>query len=161
MRYQIRQKIFSFGDSFTIKDDLDQDRFLVKGKVFSLGDKLRIEDVFGNELLYIEQQLMRFLPEYYIFSGEQQMARVKKELSFFKSRFVIDSSMGEFEMNGDFFSHDFEILKNGAVVAVVSKKWFSFSDTYGVEISDEENQAFIIALVIVIDQVLHDNKNNR
>ncbi len=27
-------------------------------------------------------------------------------------------------------------------------------------INEEENYAFILALVIVVDQVLHDNKNN-
>jgi len=51
-------------------------------------------------------------------------------------------------------------MKNGVPVAVVSKKFFSFSDTYGVDIADNENHAFILALVIVIDQVLHDNENN-
>lgn len=45
-------------------------------------------------------------------------------------------------------------------VAQVSKEWFVFSDTYGVEVSDEENQVLILAIVIVLDEVLYgDNRN--
>ncbi|MCR1897546.1 LURP-one-related family protein [Irregularibacter muris] len=160
MQYKIRQKIFSFGDNFTIKDNQDQDRYIVRGKVFAIGDKLKIEDLQGHELMYIEQKVFRFLPEYSIYSSGQHLATVKKELTFLKPRFNIKSIMGNFQISGDFFGHDFQILKNNHPVASVNKKWLSFSDTYMVEINDNEDQAFMLALVIVIDQVLHDNNQN-
>ena len=161
MRYKIRQKIFSFGDNFTIQDEHGQDQYIIRGKIFTLGNKLRMEDLYGNELFYIEQKLFRFLPEYYIFSQGEQIATVKKEFTFFKPSFHIESSIGTYEMHGDIFNYDFELLKNGDMIAHVSKKFFAFSDTYGVDILDTEDQAFILSLVIVIDQVLHDhNRNN-
>lgn len=160
MIYQIKQKIFSFGDKFSIKDEMGQDVFYVRGKVFSLGNKLSIEDLDGNEVVYIEQKLFKFLPEYSIYLYGSYAAKVKKELSFFKSSFVIDSSFGNYKVEGDFFSLNFTILKNGITVAKVDKEFFSFSDTYGADINDNEDQAFMLALVIVIDQVLHDNNHN-
>ncbi|MGF7057577.1 uncharacterized protein YxjI [Brassicibacter mesophilus] len=160
MRYQIRQKIFSFGDNFTIKGENEEPKFIVRGKVFTLGDKLSIEDLNGNKLFYIEQKLFKFLPEYSIFQDETQVAKVKKEFTFFKPRFYIESKFGSFDMEGDIFGYNFEIIKNGKSVVTVNKRWFAFSDTYGVEIDDRENQAFLLALVIIIDQVIHDNKNN-
>lgn len=159
MRYQIRQRIFSLGDNFTIKGEDGEPRFIVKGRVFSLGDKLSVEDLYGNELFYIEQKLFKFLPEYNIFQKGIQVARVKKEFSFFTPKFYIESTYGTFDMVGDILGYNFEITKNGKVVAVVNKKWFSFSDTYGVEIDDRENHGFLLSLVIVIDQVIHDNKH--
>lgn len=158
MRYLIRQRVFSFGDNFTIKDETGQDRYVVQGKVFSLGDKLKIQDLMGNELFYIEQQLFRFLPEYYIYAGGQQVASVKKQLTFFTPKFMIDSVYGSYDIEGDFFGYDFQITKDGRVVAVISKQWFSFSDTYGIDIEDGEDHAFLLTLAIVIDQVLHDEK---
>lgn len=160
MKYKIKQKVFSFGDNFTIKDEKDEDQFIVRGKVFAMGNKLRIYDLVDNELIYIEQKLFRFMPEYNIYSFEQHLATVKKEFTFLKPRFNINSVTGNYTMSGDFFGHDFEILKDGKVVAIVSKKWLSFSDTYMVEIDDAEDQAFMLALIIVIDQVLHDNNHN-
>ena len=160
MRYLIRQKIFSFGDNFTIKDELEQDRYIVRGKVFSFGDKLKIEDLNGNELFYIEQQLFRFLPEYYIYAGGQQMAMVKKQLSFFTPKFIIDSGYGAYDIQGNIFGYDFQIYKDGRIVAAINKEWFAFSDSYGVEIEDGEDHAFLLTLAIVIDQVLHDEKKH-
>ena len=161
MRYLIRQKVFSFGDNFTIKDELEQDRYIVRGKVFSFGDKLKIEDLEGNELFYIEQQLFRFLPEYSIYAGGQQMAVIKKQLSFFTPRFIIDSDYGSYEIHGNIIGYDFQIYKDGRIVAVINKKWFAFSDSYGVKIEDGEDHAFLLTMAIVIDQVLHDEKKNR
>lgn len=158
MRFVIRQRIFSFGDNFTIKDDMGNDRYQVRGKVFAIGDKLRIYDMAGNEIVYIEQQVFRFLPEYNIYLYGRHAARVKKEFTFFSHRFNIESSMGSYNVEGDFFGLDFSVYKNGYPVAVVSKQFFSFSDTYGVDIAEGENEAFMLALVIVLDQVIHDQK---
>ncbi|MTI47172.1 LURP-one-related/scramblase family protein [Sporosalibacterium faouarense] len=160
MRYEVRQKVFSFGDDFTIKDSNEYDQFIVKGKVFSLGDKLKVTDMEGNEVTSIEQQLMSFLPKYHIYTNGQLRATVKKELSFFKPKFYIESSTGNYSMEGNILAYDFNILKNGEIIAIVNKGWFTFSDTYGVDIVDNEDQGFILSLVIVIDQVLHDKKSN-
>ncbi|MDR5658494.1 LURP-one-related family protein [Serpentinicella sp. ANB-PHB4] len=97
MKYKIRQKIFSFGDNFTIKDENDEPQFIVRGKVFALGDKLKLEDLAGNELIAIEQKLLRFLPEYNIFHQGKHMAMVKKAFTFFKPKFTITSSTGTME----------------------------------------------------------------
>jgi len=43
-------------------------------------------------------------------------------------------------------------------VATISKKFFSLADTYGVEVAANEDQAFILALAIVIDQVIDENE---
>lgn len=158
MKYEIKQKIFSFGDSFTVKDENDNPRYAVRGQVFSFGNKLSIEDLEGNELVYIEQKLLKFLPEYSIYISGEQVATVKKEFTFFSPKFFIESTMGSYNIHGEIFSHEFEIIKNEETVANISKQWFFFSDTYGVDISEGENQAFMLALVIVIDQVLYDNK---
>jgi len=68
--------------------------------------------------------------------------------------------MGDYSIDGNFWGMEFSILKSGTPVAQVSKRWFSWSDTYGVDISDDEDYAFILSLVIVIDQVIHDNNRN-
>ncbi len=158
MRYKVKQRVFSLGDNFVVKDEYEQDCFIVRGKVFSFGDKLQIEDLHGNILIRIRQEIFRFLPEYYIYSGDKEIAMVKKEFTFFKPRFRIESDLGTYQIEGNFMSLDFNILKDNQIVAQVSKKWFSFGDTYGVDIADDEYQAFILALVIVIDQTLHDNE---
>lgn len=157
MRYLIRQKIFSLGDSFAVKDEVGNDIFIVRSQLLSFGKKLRIYDLMENELCYIEQKLFKFMPEYDIFIGGQQVANVKKKFAFFKHDFQISSSYGDFRIDGDFWAREFEILKNNHLVARISKAFFTFTDTYGVDIDDREDQVSILALAIVIDMVCHDH----
>lgn len=159
MVYKVRQKILSFTEDFVIKNEYDEDVFFVKGKFFSIGHKLKISDVYGNELLYIEQKVLRFLPEYYIYDNSNtQIAKIKKKFTFFKPQYNIDSIYGSYELNGNILQHNFEILKNGTICAEISKRWFSLTDTYGVEVSPQEKPEFILALVIIIDMVMDDEE---
>lgn len=156
MRYQVRQKIFSIGDKFTIRDESMNDIYMVKRQILSFGKKLRIYDMAENELCYIEQRLFRLLPEYDIYLEGQHVAGVRKKFAIFKNDFIIDSSLGQYYADGNIFAHEFAIYKDGVPVAHVSKKFFSLTDTYGVDIDDSENQLLLLALVIVIDMVCHD-----
>ena len=110
----------------------------------------------------IRQELLHLHPTYLILSNrsgesDRQLATVKKKFAFLHQKFKIDSVYGEYALNSlDIFAHSFTLTRNGQTVAIVSKKFFSFSDSYGVEISGEEDHAFVLALVIVLDQVLYD-----
>ena len=114
----------------------------------------------GNELYYIEQRVFRFLPEYYLYSNGQQVACIKREMSFFKPKLNIQSVYGNFEVVGNFVGMNFDILRNNMLAASISKKWISFSDSYQVDISDNEDHAFILTLAIILDQIFHDNNHN-
>jgi len=156
VRYQIRQKIFSLRDNFTIKDQFGNNCYQVTGKIMALGDKLYFNDMEGNNLIYIEQKLWRLLAEYNMFENDEKIATVKRKFSF-RPRFDITSKFGEITLDGNYWQHEFSIKRENYTMADVSKKWFSLSDTYGIEVYDTENTEFILALAIVIDQVLHDN----
>lgn len=159
MKYFVRQKIFSFRDSFTIRNEYEEDCFKVYGRVFSFGNKLYLTDMQDRELFYIEQKLFRFLPEYSIYENGSIVAQVKKNLTLFRPSFDITSTYGDFNIDGSFMAYDFSIFKNGSPAAIVSKKWFSFSDTYGVSVSDNENAAFMLSLVIVLDMIYHNDNH--
>lgn len=160
MKFMIRQRIFSIGDSFTIRDEYENDRYTVRGRVFSLGDKLTITDISGEEVAYIEQQIFRLLPEYDIYLRGSYAAKIKKQFTFFSHRFDITSTRGSYTVDGDVWGLDFKVCRDGIPAAYVSKKFFSWSDTYGVDIVGGEDEALMLAVVIVIDEVVHDNRNN-
>jgi uncharacterized protein YxjI len=159
MRYLVRQKIFSLGDSFTIKDEFGNDIFIVRSQLLSFGKKMRIFDLAGNELCYIEQQVLRFMPEYDVYIGGEHIANVKKKFALFRNDFEINSSTSNYYVDGDFWAHEFGLYRNDRLVATISKQFFSFTDTYGVEIDDSQDQVGTLALAIVIDMVCHDHKD--
>lgn len=163
MRYVMKQKLFSWGDDFLIKDENGRDAFFVDGKAFSLGNQLSFQDMAGNELAFIKQKLLAWGPTYEIYREGQLYAVVQKELfTFFKCRFTVDvPGPDDLEAEGDFMDHEYTFTRNGLDVAEVSKQWFSWTDTYGVDIAAGEDEVLIIASTVVIDMACHDEHKRR
>ena len=161
MRYIMKQKLFSWGDDFIIKDESGRDVFFVDGKAFSFGNQLSFQDLTGNELVFIKQRLLSWGPTYEIYRGDQLNAVIKKELfTFFKCRLIVDvPGPDDLEAEGDFLDHEYEFSRDGNPVATVSKEWFSWSDTYGVDIAEDEDDILILASTVVIDMACHADKD--
>jgi len=160
MKYKIRQKIFSLGDNFVIKNELDEPELIVQSKLLTLGNKLTIYDRFNNELFYVEESILRLLAEYRIYQDGNEVAFVKKKFSLFRPQIDINSQYGNFTIDGDFLAYNFSINQDGIPVAKITKKVFSFTDEYLLDILVNDNVDFLITLVIVVDQILHDRKNS-
>jgi len=162
MRYIMKQKLFSWGDKFRIQNEAGQDVFFVDGRAFSLGNKLSFEDMAGNELAFIQQKLLSWGPTYEISRSGQLAAIVKKQLfTFFNCRFTVDvPGPDDLEAQGNFLDMEYTFTRGNQTVAQVSKKWFSWSDTYGVDIADGQDDVLILASTVVIDMVCHADKKN-
>jgi uncharacterized protein YxjI len=159
----MKQKPLSWGDDFTIKDDQGRDAYFVDGKALSFGDKLSFQDMSGNELVYIDQKLLNWGPTYELRRGDQLLAVVKRELfSFIHHRFTVDvPGPDDLEAEGDFFDHEYTFIRGERVVATVSKQWFSWTDTYGIEIGEGEDTVLILAAAVVVDMVCHSDNRRR
>lgn len=160
MRYMMKEKFWSLSDDFSIQDANGQPVFFVKGRAFSWGDKLSFQDLNGHELAFISQKLLSFKPRFEIYRGNQLFAEVTKEFSWFNKEFVLDvPGPNDYSINGSFWKRNYVFERQGRVVAQVSREYFTWSDTYGVDIIDGEDDVAILCAVIVIDQVLHDGDN--
>ena len=162
MRYVLKQKFWSFGDDFTIRDAGGQDVFFVDGRAFSWGDKLSFQDMQRNELAFIRQKLLSWGPTYEIEREGRQVAVVKKKLfTLLRCRFTVDvPGPDDLEARGSFLDHEYAFERHGQVVAQVSKKWFSWTDTYGVDINAGEDPVVILASTVVIDLICHQEGKN-
>lgn len=159
MRMHVKQRFLSLGDKYDIYDESDRPLFQVQGQVFSFGAKISVMNLAGQELFFIQQKVFRVLAEYHVYRGNDVCAVVKQRLSFLKPRLDVSSAYGDFEIEGDFMALDFAIRCNGAEVARVSKKFFSFTDRYGVEVYGNADPAFIATLVVAIDNCLHNGSS--
>jgi uncharacterized protein YxjI len=161
MRYVLKQKFWSFGDDFRILDAQGNDAFYVDGHAFSWGDKLSFQDIDKQELAFIRQKLLSWGPTYEIERNGRLMAVVKKHLfTFFRCKFTVDvPGPDDLEAQGSFMEHEYAFERHGQRVATVSKKWFSWTDTYGVDIEAGEDPILILASAVVIDMVCHQESN--
>jgi uncharacterized protein YxjI len=163
MRYVMKQKLFSFGDDFTIRNEAGEDLYSADGKAFSFGDKLSFKDMQGNELAFIKQKLLNFSPTYEIHRGGEVAAVVKKQLfALIHHRFTVDvPGPDDLEAKGSFTDHEYTFTRGGRTVATVSKRWFSWTDTYGVDVADGEDDILILACSVVVDMACHPDDGKR
>ena len=159
----MKQKLLSWGDDYYIRDEQGREVYFVDGKAFSIGGQLSFRDLEGNELAFIRQKLWNLRPTYEINRGGALAAVVQRELfALFHHRFTVDvPGPDDLEAKGDFLDHEYSFTRGEREVATVSKKWFSFADTYGVEIADGEDDVLILASAVVVDQVCHRDDGKR
>ena len=82
MKLYIEQRIFTFGSKFDVWNEDGEIRYKVEGEIFTLGKKLHIYDPEGEKVAYVQQKLMSFLPKYFVFVGQDQVATIVKEFTF-------------------------------------------------------------------------------
>ena len=153
MRYVIRERLIRLGEDSDITDEQGQPVYHVDGKVLSLHGTLIVRDRAGTEMAKIQRQLVALRPTYHITRQGQEVAEVRKKLlSPFVDRFTIDiPGPDDLSMTGDLFEHEYTITRGDQVVATVSKRWLSLTDTYGVDIAPGEDDLLILASVLALD----------
>jgi uncharacterized protein YxjI len=86
----------------------------------------------------------------------------KKLITFIHCRFTVDvPGPHDLEAKGSFTDHNYEFTRDGQRVAEVSKRWFSWADTYGVDIAEGEDDILILASSVVIDMVCHGDQEKQ
>lgn len=115
---------------------------------------------YCSDIIKIRQEVLNLMPTFNITSiggrdSGRSLARIKQNFTMLNKKFSIDSVYGEYviEATGT-LAHSFTIAKGNQKVATIKKKYLKSADTYSVEITDDENHPFLLALVIVINQVL-------
>ena len=101
------------------------------------------------------------LGQWIVFLTPAQMNEGRREHLFtlFRCRFTVDvPGPDDLEAEGSFLDHEYTFTRSGTVVATVSKRWFSWADTYGVEITEGEDDVLILASTVVIDMICHGDK---
>jgi uncharacterized protein YxjI len=160
-RYQMRQKLLSIGDDFTIEDESGQRAFTVDGKALRLRSTLRFLDANGTELYHIQEKVARVRDTMEIErAGGGVAAKVHNALlTPLRDRWSIDVPGGQdLSAVGNILDHEYRIERGGQPVATVSKAWFRARDTYGVEVAVGEDVALMLAIAVVIDMMGHEDR---
>lgn len=163
MKYRMKQDWIAMGDDFTITDETGRVVAKVDGKVFSIGNKLVFEDASGREMGMVREQLISLRPSYEIVRNGQVLAVVKKDFfTLLRCSFTVDvPGPNDLEAQGNLLEHEYEFTRQGRVVAKVSKAWFSFTDSYGIDVAPDEDAFLIVASAVVIDVCCHSGRDKK
>jgi uncharacterized protein YxjI len=155
--YQMHQQIFAIGDDFWIENGAGQRVFKVDGKALRIRKTLVLEGADGRELYTIKEKLVTVRDVMEIKRGDDRVATVKKALiSPLRERYDVHlEAGGEWKAQGNIVDHQYEIEGPNGKIAEVGKKWFRVRDTYGVQVEAGNDDALVLAVAIVVDQMAH------
>ena len=158
MELYLKQKVFSWSDKFYVYDQAGNEKYYVEGEMFSFGKKLHLYDMADRELAFIWQKILAFMPKYYVEKDGATVAEVVKEFTFFTSEYTVNGP--QWKVTGNFWDHEYSINSaNGAPVASVSKEWFTWGDTYKINVFPGGDEITALAVVLIIDACIEASQN--
>ena len=153
MKLYVKNKLVSLlGSSFVLDENQNQ-VYKVKGRFFSFTNKKVIYDMNGKKLFVVRDKYFKaFNTSCFIYnSHRQKIAKVVNGDFDFKNRYKVMNYEEEIELDGLWGKMD--IKKNGEVVGKITRDFTIIRDAYTVDVLDEENAPFYVALAIAIDNI--------
>lgn len=150
MQLLIKQKVFSWTDTYDVYDAFGEPRYFVKAEFLTLGHQIHVYDKrTGAEVGSIHQVLFSLLPKFEIVIGGQCVGTIRQEFTFFKPRYTADFQGWDIE--GDFWNWNYTVHQGQRQVMSIEKQWFTWGDTYVLDFSDPQDMLPGLLLVIAID----------
>jgi uncharacterized protein YxjI len=156
--YQMREKLATIGDDFWIENSAGQRVFKVDGRALRIRETLKIKDVQGREVAEILDRPAAVRGMMNIVRDGQAIATVTKALlTPLRGRFSVNvAAGGAMDVEGNILAHRYTIEQDSREIAEISKQWFHARDSYGVDIQPGQDDALILAITVVVDQLLSD-----
>ena len=148
MKLYINEKLISLHNRFYIKDESGKDVLEMSSQMFSIGRKTWIKDLQGNELAYMQQEILHLMPHYNIYIGGQMVCQIAKKFKLFKNSYELSN---RYKVDGNWLALDFSIFdNNGKLVGSIRRKFISIGDKYEIEILDEQNYLLILSIMMAV-----------
>jgi uncharacterized protein YxjI len=144
---------WSLLERFEITDGAGTPQFEARGH---LGSRITLHDTSGQEVADVRKHLMTDTHEVYV--GGQRAAQVR-HAGIFGDKYDIQSTFGYLNARGHFDGGDYTISRDGTPVARMVRQ-FSLREKFAIDVADNENPLFFLALVLAIEAI-HDERRQQ
>lgn len=149
-RLLIKQRVFSWTDTYDVYDGYGNPIYFVKADLFSIGHRIRIfNKQTGEELGVIQQRIISFLPRFELFANGRSYGMIQQRFSLFRPKFDIECN--GWHVEGDFWQWDYDVYAGSYVVAHIRKELFRWGDTYVIDVANPNDEFMALTLAIAID----------
>lgn len=153
MELHIKQRIFSWTDSYDVYDDAGEACYEVRAALFSLGHQIHVydrrADERGEEVGCIRQKLFTLLPTFEIEIGGRVLGTIRKKFTLFREDYEVDF-LG-WDVEGDFLGWDYRVNSGGSEILSIKKEIWNWSDTYTLRFANAADRIPGLLLVLAID----------
>ncbi|MFD5336346.1 LURP-one-related/scramblase family protein [Streptomyces hawaiiensis] len=153
MRFLVYDRLLGFGDDYWIEDDHGSKVFLVDGKALRLRDTWELKDTQGRVLVDIHQKMLALRDTMVLQRSGEPLATIRrKRLSLLRNHYRVSLADGsELDVSGKILDREFAVEYDGELLAVISRRWLTVRDTYGVDVVREDaDPALLIAVAVCV-----------
>ncbi len=150
----IQQKVFKIMDHYPIWDEADNVVYQVDQEFQLIGKTIHVSDATGNWLFTVRREILTLLPRFVVEFADGRELFLQSKLSFMYKVIEVEPTSFGITIEGDFFSKEFEVLKEGNPIGKISRKWLSFGDKFAIEVLDEEHEELFVAVMIALDAII-------
>ena len=149
MKLLIKQRVFSWTDSYDIYDEDGNKKYFVKAELFSFGHQLHVYDNNQNEIGVIKQKLFTILPSFEIEIRGETKGMIQKKFALFHPKYEVD--FNGWRVEGNFLEWEYDVYNECCPIIHITKELFHWGDTYVIDIADRRDELMGLMLVIAID----------
>jgi uncharacterized protein YxjI len=153
LKLYIKQKVFSFVDRFTIKDENGTDVYSAVGEFFTLGKKLNIYEGTNTDapmpVARIEQRLMSLTTRFGIIVRGNHVTDMVRKITLFSNDYRLENL--SWHLDGDFFAHEYRLMDGRNTIMQLSRKWFTWGDSYELDIADNQDHLLCLCIALAVD----------
>lgn|SRR5690554_1118038 len=162
MKLYLKQRVLSLADRYNFYDENKNIKYKSIPKLFSIRHKMKLVDIDDNFKFFIQKRLFRFKRTYVVLDQDKNVvAKVSKNLITFTNRMKVETSFGQMDLKGNIFAFNFNLTdQDNNLKFSVAKKIFAIGDSYELDIVDEKNLELWLAVIIIIDAIVHNKKRN-
>jgi uncharacterized protein YxjI len=165
MRFLVRDRLLGFGDDWWIEDERGTKVFLVDGKAMRLRDTFELKDARGRVLIDIRRKLLSLRDPMLIERDGEPLATVRrKRLSLLRNHFRVILADGStvLDVSGRVLDREFVVEYEGELLAVISRRWLTLRDSYGVDVVREDaDPALLIAVTVCVIHLAEKEREER
>lgn len=161
----MRDRLLGFGDDWWIEDERGTKVFLVDGKAMRLRDTFELKDARGRVLIDIRRKLLSLRDTMLIERDGEPLATVRrKRLSLLRNHFRVILADGStvLDVSGRVLDREFVVEYEGELLAVISRRWLTLRDSYGVDVVREDaDPALLIAVTVCVIHLAEKEREER
>ncbi|KAL1368805.1 hypothetical protein HN51_022945 [Arachis hypogaea] len=175
----IVRKVLTLADSFSVTDINGQTLFTLKGSLLTLRDHRVLLDAAGTPVVTLRRKLMTAHDRWQVFRGDssdmKDLIFSLKRSSFFQLKTKLDVFLAhnteekvcDFKVKGSWFERSCVIYAGESlnIVAQMHKKHTAQSimfgkDNFMVTVYPNVDYAFIVALIVILDEINQDKNSD-
>ncbi len=157
--FKVQQKIFALRATYNIYDlAKDEKIFVARRKILAFRPEIEIKDMNDQKVITIKSNFL-FRNRWKIIQNNNLIGEVKFPIiRLFGFKFELSIAGNNYEAT-NIFGYSFTAVDDmGRIGFVVDKKFFSFRDSYKVEVHPPLEPLFGLAAAIAIDSKYHEGK---